>query len=228
MTTRAGGVSADPYDGFNLGDHVGDDPAAVAANRASLAERIGVPSSALVFMEQVHGARVTVVDQPVDGPVPASDGLVTATPGLVLAALAADCVPVLLSDPDAGVVAAVHAGRPGARAGVVPAALRVMAELGAEPARMEALLGPAVCGSCYEVPRDMRADVNEHLPGSTCVTSAGSSGLDLRAGLSRQLVDAGIGAVVTDPRCTMEDPDLYSFRRDKVTGRHAGLVWLDG
>src|SRR4051794_7949183 len=130
-TTRAGGASAPPFDTFNLGDHVGDDPAAVAANRARLAEITGLGPDGVVWMNQVHGDRVVVVDGPVDGAVDDADGLVTTRPGLALAVVTADCVPVLASDPRAGVVAAVHAGRAGAKLGVVVRAVEVMIAHGA-------------------------------------------------------------------------------------------------
>jgi YfiH family protein len=159
--------------------------------------------------------------------MPDTDALVTAVPGLALAVLTADCVPVLLADPHADVVAAVHAGRRGAQAGVALSALRAMTTCGARLDRVEALLGPAVCGQCYEVPPDMQADVERHLPGSACRTRTGSSGLDLRAGLWRQLADAGVARIGVDPRCTVEDDQLYSHRRDGVTGRIAALTWLD-
>lgn len=229
VSTRAGGVSAAPYDSFNLGDHVGDDPVAVAANRQRMADELGLAHVA--WMEQVHGRTVAVVDDPADavrnGPAEATDGLVTATPGLAVVALAADCVPVLLADPVAGVVAAVHAGRIGARAGVLPSALDAMRSAGARVDRVEVLLGPAACGECYEVPADMRADVEAHLPGSACRTRKGTPGLDLRAGLWRQLADAGVAKVGVDPRCTIEDRTLFSYRRDGVTGRHAAITWIE-
>ncbi|MFC6092432.1 peptidoglycan editing factor PgeF [Saccharothrix lopnurensis] len=228
VTTREGGVSKPPYESFNLGDHVGDDPVAVAANRERLAVGIGLAPERLVWMEQVHGRTVGVVDGPVDGPLEATDAVVTARPGLALVVLTADCVPVLMGDPEAGVVAAVHAGRVGARVGVVPAALARMVELGAEPGRVEVLLGPAVCGQCYEVPADMRADVDRHLPGSASKTRAGRPALDLRAGLWQQLADAGVGRIGLDPRCTVEERSLFSHRREPGTGRLAGVVWVDG
>jgi YfiH family protein len=157
VTDRRGGRSRAPYDSFNLGDHVGDDPADVAANRSRVARELGVGEDRLVWMDQVHGSGVAVVDRPQDGPVADTDALVTSTPGLVLGVLAADCVPVLLTDPVAGVVAAVHAGREGLRRGVLPATLSAMASLGARARHVTALLGPAVCGACYEVPRAMQA-----------------------------------------------------------------------
>lgn len=226
-TTRAGGVSVAPYDSFNLGDHVGDDPVAVEANRRRLADGIGMPFERLVWMEQIHGRTVTVVSGPVAGPVEATDALVTAEPNLALVVLTADCVPLLLSDDEAGVIAAVHAGRVGARIGIVPRVLDEMVALGADVARISVLLGPAASGRRYEVPAAMRADVEAHLPGSACTTERGTPGLDLRAGLRRQLEAAGVAGVAEDPRCTIEDPALFSYRRSGVTGRIAGAIWME-
>ncbi|WHT21360.1 peptidoglycan editing factor PgeF [Crossiella sp. CA-258035] len=227
ITTRAGGASLAPYESFNLGDHVGDAPEAVSANRKRLAEGIGLTADRLVWMEQVHGRTVTTVDGPSDTPAEATDALVTAQPGLALVALTADCVPVLLGDAEAGVVAAVHAGRVGARVGVLPAALRAMDAAGARIDRVEALLGPSVCGECYEVPQAMQDDVAAHLPGAACKTRKGTPGLDLRAGLWQQLADAGVAKVGLDPRCTVEDKTLFSHRRDGHTGRLASVVWVE-
>ncbi|MEV1114680.1 peptidoglycan editing factor PgeF [Actinosynnema sp. NPDC049800] len=227
LTTREGGVSKPPYDSFNLGDHVGDDPAAVESNRKRLAEGIGLEPDRLVWMEQVHGRTVGVVDGPVSEPLEATDAVVTSQERLGLVVLTADCVPVLLGDPEAGVIAAVHAGRVGARVGVVPATLDRMVELGARVDRVEVLLGPAVCGQCYEVPAAMRDDVEKHLPGSASKTRAGKPALDLRAGLWQQLADAGVGRIGVDPRCTVEEKSLFSHRRDPGTGRLAGVVWME-
>jgi YfiH family protein len=227
VTDRRGGRSGSPYDSFNLGDHVGDDAADVAANRTRVARELGVPEERLVWMDQVHGTGVAVVDGPRDVPVPGTDALVTTTPGLVLCVLVADCVPVLLADPVAGVVAAVHAGREGVRQGIVPATLSAMASLGARARHVSALLGPAVCGDCYEVPAQMQADVARTAPAAAVRTRTGTPGLDLRAGIAEGLRRAGVPEVVQDPRCTVEDPHLFSHRRDGVTGRQAGIVWLD-
>jgi YfiH family protein len=226
VTDRRGGRSAPPYDTFNLGDHVGDDPAAVAANRSRVARELGVAENRLVWMSQVHGTGVAVVEGPQTGPLPDTDAVVTATPGLVLCVLVADCVPVLLADHATGVVAAVHAGREGVRRGVLPAALSAMAGLGARARHVSALLGPAVCGSCYEVPEQMQAEVARVAPAAAVRTRRGTPGLDLRAGLEEILRRAGVTEVVQDPRCTVEDHTLFSHRRDGVTGRQAGIVWL--
>ncbi|HEX2289327.1 MAG TPA: peptidoglycan editing factor PgeF [Pseudonocardiaceae bacterium] len=228
VTTRHGGVSAAPYASFNLGAHVGDRSEAVAANRERLAAGVGLPARRLIWMEQVHGRTVTAVDGPRVDPVPATDALVTAEPELAVAVLVADCVPVLLADPVEQVVAAVHAGRVGARTGVLPATLEAMRKLGARTEQVEVLLGPSACGQCYEVPAAMQADVEARLPGSACRTRRGTAGLDLRAGLWRQLTAAGVARIGIDPRCTVEDPALYSYRREGVTGRLAALTWFEG
>lgn len=216
-----------PYASFNLGMHVGDRPEAVAANRERLAAGVGLPAQRLIWMEQVHGRTVTVVDTGRSEPVPATDVLVTAEPRLAVVVLVADCVPILLADPVAGVVGAVHAGRVGAGAGVLPATLEAMRGLGARTERMQVLLGPSACGRCYEVPEQMQAEVAARLPGSACRTRRGTAGLDLRAGLWRQLADAGVSRIGVDPRCTIEEPTLYSYRRDGTTGRLAALTWFE-
>jgi YfiH family protein len=226
VTTRAGGRSRPPYESFNLGDRVGDDPAAVAANRHRLATEVGLPPDHVIWMEQVHGRTATIVDGPRQEPLEATDAVVATEPGLAVAVLVADCVPVLLADPDAGVVAAVHAGRVGSRVGVLPAALAAMRDAGARTDHIEVLLGPAVCGECYEVPAAMQTDVATHLPGSASRTRKGTPGLDLRAGLWQQLADAGVARIGVDPRCTVEDRTLFSHRRDGKTGRLAAITWL--
>jgi copper oxidase (laccase) domain-containing protein len=110
---------------------------------------------------------------------------------------------------------------------VLGAALAAMTGLGARPERVEALLGPAICGACYEVPEAMRAQVDRALPGSACATRRGTPGLDLRAGLRAQLRAEGVTRIDADPRCTAEDPELYSHRREGRTGRLAAVTWLD-
>lgn len=230
-TTRAGGVSAPPYDTFNLGDHVGDDPAAVAANRKRLADAIGLGTDRVVWMNQVHGDRVELVDEPPsDRGHPAiddTDALVTTVPRLALAVVTADCVPVLLADPRSGVIGAAHAGRVGAAKGVVARTLEVMVGAGAHAEDVSVLLGPSVSGANYEVPAAMADEVEAALPGSRTVTSTGTPGLDLRAGILRQLTELGVAAVDVDPRCTVADATLYSHRRDAPTGRFASVVWME-
>ncbi|MFW0151522.1 peptidoglycan editing factor PgeF [Mycobacterium sp. smrl_JER01] len=224
-TTRAGGVSKPPFATFNLGDHVGDDPHAVVANRRRLATAIGLDGG-IVWMNQVHSANVAVVERG-DTTVEATDGLVTTTPGLALAVVTADCVPVLMADAREGVVAAVHAGRVGAAAGIVARALETMTAAGAAVEDVSVLLGPAVSGRNYEVPEEMAAEVEQALPGSRTTTGRGTAGLDLRAGIAAQLRSLGVQAIDVDPRCTFDDPTLFSHRRDAPTGRLASLIWLE-
>ncbi|MFJ6983477.1 MULTISPECIES: peptidoglycan editing factor PgeF [unclassified Streptomyces] len=228
FTDRWGGVSAAPYEQLNLGGAVGDDTAAVGANRKAAAASLGLDPGRVVWMNQVHGADVAVVDGPWgDRPVPDVDALVTRERGLALAVLTADCTPVLLADPVAGIAAAAHAGRPGMVAGVVPAAVRAMIELGAEPARIVARTGPAVCGRCYEVPEAMRAEVAAVEPAAHAETSWGTPAVDVTAGVHAQLDRLGVRDREQSPVCTRESPDHFSYRRDRTTGRLAGYVWLD-
>ncbi|MEU6509821.1 peptidoglycan editing factor PgeF [Streptomyces sp. NPDC046942] len=228
FTDRWGGVSAAPYEELNLGGAVGDEPQAVRANRDIAAKTLDLDPARVVWMNQVHGADVAVVDGPWgEDPVPEVDAIVTARRGLALAVLTADCVPVLLADPVAGVVAAAHAGRPGMVKGVVPAAVRAMAELGAEPGRIVARTGPAVCGRCYEVPEAMRAEVAAVEPAAHAETSWGTPAVDVSAGVHAQLDRLGVCDRAQSPVCTLESGDHFSYRRDRTTGRLAGYVWLD-
>ena len=226
FTSRAGGVSAAPYDSFNLGTHVGDDATDVAANRARLAQILGLPEERFVWMEQLHTNTVTLVDGPSATPVEATDALVTKEKNLALCVLVADCTPVLLSDHTAGVIGAAHAGRMGARNGIVKNTVEAMVGLGAEPSRIQVLLGPAAAGNSYEVPEGMALDVEKHLPGSRTRTTKGTPGIDVRAGLVRQLMSLGVTPIDADPRDTITDTDFFSHRREGVTGRQAGVIWM--
>lgn len=224
ITSRSGGVSTGPYASANLADHVGDDPAAVIANRDRLARRLSRPA---VFMRQVHGAAVTRVRA--DGADPGEcDALVTTTPGLPLAVLVADCLPVVLRDASAGVLAVVHAGRQGVVAGAVPAAVAVMLRDGARPDRLEAVMGPGIGGCCYEVAPVLARQVAAVVPEVGTTTRGGAPALDLRAAVRAQLRAAGVpaGRIADDARCTVESPGLFSYRRDRVTGRFAAVAWL--
>jgi YfiH family protein len=220
FTDRYGGVSGVPFDSLNLALVGEDDPAATAANLARVLDDFA-PGARLADMHQVHGSTVHVVGDK-DEPRPDADGLVTDRSDVVLLVRVADCVPVLLADAEARVVGVAHAGRPGLAAGVVPATLAAMRELGATA--VTAWVGPHVCGGCYEVPEEMRAEVGALVPEALATTTWGTPALDIGAGVRAQLV-AGGATVVDVSRCTRESPDLYSHRRDHAAaGRLGGLV----
>ncbi|MFI5755304.1 peptidoglycan editing factor PgeF [Streptomyces sp. NPDC051569] len=228
FTDRWGGVSAAPYEQLNLGGAVGDDPAAVRANRGLAAKALALDPERVVWMNQVHGRETAVVDGPwTTAEIPAVDAIVTVRRGLALAVLTADCTPVLLADPVAGIAAAAHAGRPGLVAGIVPATVEAMVALGAEPSRIAARTGPAVCGRCYEVPAAMRDEVAAAVPGTWSETSWGTPAVDVTAGVHAQLDALGVRDRQRSVVCTLESDDHYSYRRDRTTGRLAGYVWLD-
>jgi len=226
VTGSAGGTGRAPYDGLNLGDHVGDEPAAVAANRATLAAHLGLAT--LAFMRQVHGRDVAVVDSSPTAPAPEADALVTTRPGTGLVVLVADCVPVLLAAPgaDGPVIGVAHAGRNGVLAEVVGAMVAAMRALGADITAGQAHVGPAVCGRCYEVPAELQAEVVAAVPAAASTTRDGTPGLDLPRAVLHQLAAAGVRDIAHDETCTIETPALFSHRRDGVTGRFAGVVWL--
>lgn len=232
FTQRGRGASTGAYRGLNLGSAVEDAADRVQDNRTTVlravAELAGTEVDRVrpVFMRQVHGADVAMVPEGADLPDSRGcDGIVTTEPGVALFALVADCTPVLLHDLQAGVVAAVHAGRPGMLAGVVPAAVSAMRERGAE--QIGAVVGPSVCGRCYEVPPQMRAEAASVEPVSATVTWTGTSGVDVAAGVVEQLRRNQV-AVTWVPGCTREDTRLFSYRRDGRTGRFAGVIMLTG
>jgi YfiH family protein len=231
FTTRMGGVSDAPWDGLNLALHVEDEPDRTLANRDLLARHLG--TSWVNFPQQVHGAGVLVVDEQragrrriTHGGAPGVDALVTAVANVPIGVLVADCMPVLLADPVARVVAAAHAGRKGLAAGVLQATLHEMTELGARQDRIVAVIGPAICGRCYEVPAEMRDEVAVAVPGSASATRQGTPALDLPAGAIGVLEAAGLAEVRSLGICTAEDERFYSYRRDGLTGRFAGVVML--
>lgn len=221
FTTREGGVSAAPYDSLNLGVHVGDDPAAVAENRRRVAEVVGAGD--LVVADQVHGTDVVEVVRPWPGAPPQADALVTRVPRLALGVLVADCTPVLLAAPAEGVVGVAHAGRKGMAAGVVHALVGAMRDLGART--LVGRIGPSICPRCYEVPAELREQVAAVVPVARSVTRHGTPSLDVAGGVLEQLAPH-CSDVEQVAGCTAERPDLFSYRRDGVTGRSAGLVWL--
>lgn len=234
FTARAGGVSRAPWASLNLGTAVGDDPAHVSRNRELVDQAAG---ARVTFVSQVHGRTVAVLPGSGSPGVPSApaldasteaDALVSRVVDAPVGVYVADCVPVLLADPSSGVVAAVHAGRPGVELGVVGEAVRAMVAAGAGTASIRAAVGPSVCGRCYEVPADLRERVAAAAPATWATTGWGTPGLDLPRGVLAQLADAGVTQVVHVDRCTRTDDAFFSHRRASAdglaTGRFAGVV----
>ncbi len=223
VSTRAGGASSPPWDSFNLGEHVGDSPAAVAANRARLRELLpGEP----VWLSQVHGNAVADADTATG--VPVADAAVARTPGRVCAVLTADCLPVLFCDDAGTVVAAAHAGWRGLAAGVLEA---TVARMGVPGHRVLAWLGPAIGPAAFEVGDEVRAAfVDGDGAAAQCFARGARSGkwmADLFGLARRRLASAGVDRVHGGGSCTYaESARFYSYRRDGVTGRFASLVWI--
>ena len=235
FSSRAGGFSAAPYDSLNLGLRVGDDLRTVLRNRRRLATVLSVAGLPWATLRQVHGATVVRARRELLGqgppearpPLAEADGLVTGEPGLVLAVSTADCVPVLLADPAAGVVAAVHAGWRGLAVGVLEAGVAAFAAAGADLGASVAVVGPAIGPCCYEVGPEVAEAVGERYPAAAATTLQGTPAIDTTAAAGQALERAGLGAVRAARECTAHQPErFFSHRRDGVTGRQAGVIAL--
>ena len=216
FTKRTGGVSHGAFASLNLGTHVGDELADVLRNREILAEQVG-PTQ---YMNQVHGDRIAVIEEVTDE-APTADALVTGIPGISLAVMVADCIPLLLKSKES--VAAVHVGRKGLVNGVARKTLELMREMGAT--QIKAILGPSICGTCYEVSEDLYREVVALHPRASARTKGDTFSLDLPAALMAVLLDEGV-EVINESICTLESNDHFSYRRDGVTGRQAGIISL--
>lgn len=190
----------------------------VQANRDSLTSIFGP----VVYMNQSHGDHVVVVDG-ISSHEANADALVTQEPDIALAVLVADCIPLLLWDEGHSCIAAVHVGRRGLVNGIALRTIDIMRLMGAD--KIHALLGPSICGRCYEVDQDIHAEVVSIYPLADSRTSSGSLALDLPRALENRLSNLGV-LVTSSTLCTVENPDFYSYRRDGITGRQAGVIRL--
>lgn len=222
VTDRFGGVSQGSFAEFNLGAGTSDDAGAVAANRSLLAAEFGVEAPDVRFMRQQHGETIVHVRRG-DNAVPECDVLITDDPGVALAVLVADCTPVLLVDRVAGWAGALHAGRAGMTMGLVTTCVRTLRQRGAHD--LQALVGPSICGRCYEVPEAMRAQASADYGSAHTTSWAGTPAIDVAAGVAQQLFEADV-PMTWLPGCTRESDDLYSHRGDPHTGRFAAAVRL--
>jgi len=216
FTNRHGGFSHGDYSSWNLASHVGDDPADVELNRGKLRERIGN----FAIMSQVHGDTIIVLDE-VPAEVPVADALITGNPELALVVMVADCIPLLLRSEK--LVAAVHVGRAGLMNSISIKTVAQMRELGAT--QISGSIGPAICGSCYEVPQELYDQVSAEHPLASCKTKFGTTALDLPRALIAGLATVDV-PVVNSTGCTLEDDSYFSYRRNQVTGRQGGVIKL--
>ena len=215
FTTRRNGASLAPYESLNLAQHVGDSAETVARNRELLSKITGP----IQFMNQVHGDEVVEVKSIGDDPT--CDALITRAPGIALAVMVADCIPLLLSS--STVVGAVHVGRRGLMNSVAVKAVDVMRTLGAD--QIHAQLGPSICGRCYEVPQELADEVVAKHPAASSLTNNLTPALDLPRALIADLVANGV-TYEASTICTLENDEYFSYRRHNITGRNAGVVWL--
>lgn len=223
-TGRPGGVSEPPYASLNLGGKVGDDPRSVEHNRSLLADAVGVARDRLVLMAQMHSADVALVRERSSEPLHV-DAMVTDQADLALVAMGADCAPVMIADAGRGLIGVAHCGRPGLANGVLDALVEALRDLGARS--LVGRVGPAICGRCYEVPSELHDEIAARVPTASARTRWGTPGLDIGGGV---LAELGRLGVVADRLggCTYEDPQSYSYRRDGLTGRLAGIAWRSG
>jgi polyphenol oxidase len=233
---RRGGVSTGLVEGLNVGLGSGDDPAAIAENRARAANAVA-PESALTTVYQVHSPDVVTVTAPFpDDARPHADAMVTATPGLVLGILTADCAPVLFADAEAGVIGAAHAGWKGAISGVTDATIDAMESLGARRDRIAAAIGPCISRASYEVDAGFLSRFTDESPENERFFAdgkrAGHPQFDLEAYVAHRLASAGITRVAALGLDTYSDPTrFFSFRRathaqEPDYGRQISLIAL--
>ena len=224
VTTRTGGVSADPYASFNLGDHVGDDPACVERNRAVLRRALALPAEPF-WLTQVHGTRVIdIADSSSDK---TADGAYANQRGLVCAILTADCLSIFLCDRRGSEVALLHGGWRGLVGGIIEAGLE---KFRAPRETLIAWLGPAISAQAYEVGDDVRDAFLARDPRAAGAFGARGQGkwhLDLYVIARARLLAGGVQSVRGGGYCTASQSDsFFSYRRDGVTGRMASLLWL--
>ena len=226
FTTRAGGASIAPWDSFNLGVHVGDDPSKVAANRSRLARLLALPAEPS-WLNQVHGTEVVDLDARLTGRVSATaDASIATLPGRVCVVMVADCLPVLFASRDGKHIAAAHAGWRGMVAGVLE---RTVDALGVAPSELSAWLGPAISQRYFEVGEEVREAFVRVEAGAAACFSANERGrwqADLVGLARRRLAAAGVATVSGGAWCTYADREqFYSYRRDGKGGRMAALIW---
>ncbi|NKD55337.1 MULTISPECIES: peptidoglycan editing factor PgeF [unclassified Haematospirillum] len=236
--TRHDGVSEGPFASLNVSLSVGDDPVRVLANRARVAGAFDLSPDRLVLASQNHTAHAVVVEAPfLDGAIPVADALVTASPGMAVAVLTADCAPVLLADGVAGVVAAAHAGWRGAVGGILDSTVRKMVALGAKPGRIAAAIGPCIAQRSYEVGPDFPEHILSRDPDDDRFLApsrrAGHFLFDLPGYVARQLARLDVGTIMPTPCDTFREEDRFfshrraTLREEGPVGRQISVIMLE-
>jgi polyphenol oxidase len=219
---KNGGVSKGKFTSLNIAEHVGDDLADVEQNRELISDTLDIP---LVFINATHSANVVQVLSEVPKVHENTDALVTRETGLGIVVMSADCAPIILADPIAHVVGVVHAGWQGMLAGVVNSAVEAMLELGAETQNMTATIGPSVCAKNFEVTQERFDKVLNLIPSAAIKLNNGNLAVDITKGIKKQLASFQIKTLDLGI-CTFENSDVFSYRRDKETGRNATVAWI--
>lgn len=250
FTHKHGGVSPEPYDSLNVAYHVGDEESNVLANRKIIAESIGKHLEDFMWMDQIHESSVAIstpdelynydTGEPYSSHqfIESTDAIVAVCPDKVLTVMVADCVPLILADPISNIVAVVHAGRKGIERGIVPKTVAVMTELGAHAGDIYAHIGPCASGEMYEVPQQLAQnffgtlDIDPQLIADTglhpiSTSKKGVTSIDLPASVTLQLTHSSVKHITVSSECSITSNNVFSYRRAHVTGRFAGLIWLD-
>lgn len=216
FTNRHGGSSHGDFSTWNLALHVGDVQDRVYENRKKLVDQVGQ----VAYMSQVHGNSIRFVTGS-ETEAPIADALITDNPDLALAVMVADCIPLLLRS--SKIVAAVHVGRAGLKNSVALKTVAAMRSLGADS--ISGIIGPAICGDCYEVPIELHDEIVKEHPTASAVTKHGTTALNLPLALVEALKSVEV-MVESSGICTYEDDNYFSYRRNKITGRQVGVIKL--
>ena len=224
FTDRHGGVSTPPYDSLNLAFHVGDDQTSVIKNRTILQSTLNLQN--IVWMEQIHGNNVQTIFSAQSEPIPACDAIITNQPNIALAVMVADCIPILMFDPKHKIIAAVHAGRNGTFLQIAPKTVKAMhKKFGCLPTDIQVIMGPSIHTCCYEIGDDLAAIVEKNF-GKSYMNDLM---LDLQKLNCDQLIKAKVRKdnIKISGTCTCCNSNYFSYRREGITGRFAGVIWME-
>ncbi len=229
VSDRHGGVSEAPYDTLNVALHVGDQPINVLKNREILSHKWNFILQNLIYMDQVHGNRVEVIEDPSRNKIEACDALITDLKNIPLMVMVADCAPLLFFDPTKRVIGVAHAGRNGTLQNIAQSVIdRMQDRYGVDPADLRVHIGTSIGVCCYEVGEDIADIVTKSAGEEFVVKRSGRHFIDIKEINHRQLRDAGVSKdrIETSPLCTACEKDFFSYRREGRTGRFCAVMML--